>query len=452
MMAADSLLVLSAWLGAAALALRLDGNLNLRILFGEFDWFTLIALGVFPLVFYVFELYEQERWLRNTKLLFFITAAVLCGSTFMAISSYVLRPGESPAPMTLGASIICSSLFLFVFRKMYVRLAPRTKITQESILLIGNDILLQDILQILGKHNGTAAVAVTRVEEYLDAAGTDVLCDVMTGESVHDILQNTPFSTIVASTDLMKFPLLKQQLIDLRFAGVKVYDTQNFYEALTTKVAVHHIRDSWFLFRNQGTSFHPGMYLKIKKMLEKCLSLVLLIALAPVMLLIALAIKCSSPGPVLYSQQRMGKQGKEFTLYKFRTMVANAADEAVPVWLKRDEARITGIGRLLRQTRLDELPQLYNIIKGDMSVTGPRPIRAEAAALLAEQIPYYRLRFMVKPGLTGWAQVRGGYGHTIEEQLEKLEYDLYYIQNQSALFDLFILLKTVQSMLFGKGR
>ncbi|NCO67356.1 MAG: hypothetical protein COY75_10055 [Nitrospirae bacterium CG_4_10_14_0_8_um_filter_41_23] len=154
----------------------------------------------------------------------------------------------------------------------------------------------------------------------------------------------------------------------------------------------------------------------------------------------------------MFKQERLGQNEQPFTLMKFRTMIDNAEKTTGPKWASEDDSRITKVGKILRKARLDELPQFFNVLKGEMSFVGPRPIRKHFADMLAKEIPYYRLRFTVKPGLTGWAQVKGDYAGSKEGQKEKLEYDLYYIQNQSILFDLFIILKTVQTVLFRRGQ
>jgi exopolysaccharide biosynthesis polyprenyl glycosylphosphotransferase len=171
---------------------------------------------------------------------------------------------------------------------------------------------------------------------------------------------------------------------------------------------------------------------------------------APVMVLVAIAVKITSPGPILFRQKRVGLNGSTFTLYKFRSMVANAEAKTGAVWATRDDPRVTPLGRIMRRTRLDELPQLINVLRGEMSVIGPRPERPEFVATLSEQIPFYRQRHCVRPGLTGWAQINYKYGETIQDAITKLEYDLYYIKNLSPALDSYIVFHTVKVMLFSQ--
>jgi exopolysaccharide biosynthesis polyprenyl glycosylphosphotransferase len=189
----------------------------------------------------------------------------------------------------------------------------------------------------------------------------------------------------------------------------------------------------------------------LKRTLDVCLAVIGLVLTLPVMGLVAIAVRLSSPGPALYHQERVGQDGRVFVIHKFRSMQADAEKESGAVWAQSADRRVTAVGRFLRRTRLDELPQLWNVLCGHMSVVGPRPERPEFVAGLKEQIPYYGQRHVVRPGLTGWAQVRYTYGASVEDALMKLQYDLYYIKNRSLAFDLFIIAKTVKTVLMRKG-
>ena len=197
---------------------------------------------------------------------------------------------------------------------------------------------------------------------------------------------------------------------------------------------------------------NPFAYRNLKLFCDKFLALTAILLVSPLILLCSLAIGLSSKGPIFFRQERLGKNEKPFVLIKFRSMVDDAERETGPRWAADNDPRITIVGNFLRKTRLDELPQLFNVLKGDMSFVGPRPIRKHFADILARDIPYYRLRFSVKPGITGWAQVCGDYAGSYEGQRKKLKYDLYYIRHRSFLFDLLILLRTVKTVLQQKGR
>ena len=222
------------------------------------------------------------------------------------------------------------------------------------------------------------------------------------------------------------------------------------YEEYTGKIAVENLRPSWLIF-NDGFRKTAALT-AAKRTLDVSAAVAGLLIGWPVMLLVALAVKLTSKGDVLYTQDRVGLNGEVFTVYKFRSMCENAEAETGPVWAsKAGDMRVTPIGAWLRRSRLDEMPQLWNVLIGDMSFVGPRPERPEFVNRLTEEIPFYRQRHIVRPGITGWAQVRYTYGATTEDALQKLQYDLYYIKNMSIALDLFIILSTIKTVLLRKG-
>jgi len=232
-------------------------------------------------------------------------------------------------------------------------------------------------------------------------------------------------------------------------SGVDVLDGNSFYEILTGKLIVEHINPSWLIFSD---GFHRSWFRRTaKRATDLLFSTLLLIAVSPIIAVTALLIKFDSKGPVIFSQDRVGENRKPYQVHKFRSMVADAEKLSGPVWAQTDDDRITRVGRFIRKWRVDELPQLWNVFKGDMSFVGPRPEREFFIQQLESQIPYYRERFSVKPGITGWAQVCYPYGASVEDAKEKLNYDLFYIKNMSVFFDLMIVLKTVKTVIFGEG-
>ncbi|MCI0547897.1 MAG: TIGR03013 family PEP-CTERM/XrtA system glycosyltransferase [Candidatus Rokubacteria bacterium] len=241
-----------------------------------------------------------------------------------------------------------------------------------------------------------------------------------------------------------------QALLDCRLRGIQVEDWPSFYEKETGKILVTNLRPSWLIFSDGFVK--TARTETIKRGIDVLLSLVGLILAAPAMALIALAITLESPGPVLFRQARLGKSGREFILKKFRSMRKDAEKDTGPVWAQPGDPRVTRVGAFLRRTRLDELPQLLNVLAGDMSFIGPRPERPEFVHRLRNEIPFYMERLSVRPGVTGWAQVSYEYGASVEDALEKLQYDLYYIKNLSLFLDLLILVKTIQVVLFARGR
>jgi exopolysaccharide biosynthesis polyprenyl glycosylphosphotransferase len=218
---------------------------------------------------------------------------------------------------------------------------------------------------------------------------------------------------------------------------------------MTGKLLVEDIQPSWFIY-SRGFRF-TSVRRAWKRVLDIVLAFLGILLVMPFLPIVAVLIKLTSPGPVLFRQLRVGERGCEFTLIKFRTMCDNAEKETGPVWASENDPRITRLGALLRKIRIDEIPQLFNVLKGDMSFIGPRPERKEFVERLSEKIPYYGKRHFVKPGVTGWAQVKYPYGASDEDALEKLRYDLYYIKNYSFTLDLIIILETIKVVLFGRG-
>jgi sugar transferase (PEP-CTERM system associated) len=245
-----------------------------------------------------------------------------------------------------------------------------------------------------------------------------------------------------------KLPM--NRLLEMKLGGGVAFDhLASVYEEYTGKIAVENLRPSWLIFSEGFRKSRVTQFLKRAEDLV-CASILVLI-LGPVMFIVAALVKLTSPGPALYHQKRVGQHGHVFYVHKFRSMRTDAESTTGAVWARANDSRVTPIGRFLRRARLDEIPQLWNVLKGDMSLVGPRPERPEFVAELTEKIPFYGFRHVVRPGLTGWAQVRYTYGASVEDALEKLQYDLFYIKHLSIPFDLFILFSTVKTVVLRRG-
>jgi len=254
---------------------------------------------------------------------------------------------------------------------------------------------------------------------------------------------------IVAVRDQRGGVVPMDQLLECRLAGVPVQTMETFYEKLRGRVPVDALKGSWLIY---GNGFrHSWLRNLEKRFVDVTASLVLLAVGLPVMVLAAIAIVLESGFPIFYRQERVGRGGKTFTVWKFRSMRTDAEADGQARWAVAGDSRITRVGRFLRKTRIDEMPQLFNVLKGDMSLVGPRPERPTFVADLAKEIPFYNARHSVKPGVTGWAQVRFTYGASIEDAKKKLEYDLYYVKNHSLVLDILILIETVRVVLFQEG-
>jgi sugar transferase (PEP-CTERM system associated) len=242
-----------------------------------------------------------------------------------------------------------------------------------------------------------------------------------------------------------------RELMEMRLRGVHVYSIADFCEQFWQKIPPAYVQDDWFAFTSGFNILHNRIKAKLKQLIDIVVAAVMIMVTLPITLPVAIAIKLSSPGPIFYSQVRTGLNGKKFRVYKFRSMYRNAESKGIQ-WAKEKDPRVTKIGSFIRLTRIDELPQLWNVFKGEMSLVGPRPERPEFDLQLREQIPYYDVRYLVKPGITGWAQVCYPYGASVEDAYQKVAYDLYYIKNYSLLMDLVIAFKTLRVVVLGKGR
>jgi sugar transferase (PEP-CTERM system associated) len=256
-------------------------------------------------------------------------------------------------------------------------------------------------------------------------------------------------SSIIVALDQKRGVLPYRELLQCKMKGMDVIDGESFYERVTGKLLVEKITPSWLIFSD---GFQKSAFSKLsKRFVGLVISSLMLILASPLLLLTAIAIKLDSRGPVIYKQERVGEGGKIFHLYKFRSMVADAEKQTGPVWADKDDPRVTRVGKVIRKLRLDELPQAWNVFNGDMSFVGPRPERPFFVEKLKQEIPYYNERFTVKPGVTGWAQIKYPYGASKQDALEKLKYELYYIKNMSFIFDLIIIFHTVKIVLLGRG-
>lgn len=240
-------------------------------------------------------------------------------------------------------------------------------------------------------------------------------------------------------------------LMKLRASGASVHNLTAIYEEYQSKVPILHLKHGWFINSSGFYLLQNATGLKIKRLLDLLFSVFLLVLTLPLTLLVALLIKLDSPGPVFYAQSRYGLNSRQFQVLKFRSMIADAEKDGAR-WAETDDPRITRVGRIIRKMRIDEIPQLWNVMKGDMSFIGPRPERPEFISMLEKEIPFYELRHLIKPGITGWAQVMYPYGSSIEDAIQKLQYDLYYIKNYTVLLDFVILMKTLRIIIWQKGR
>jgi len=269
-------------------------------------------------------------------------------------------------------------------------------------------------------------------------------------EDIPALTKSLAVDRVVVSLTDARGKLPMDKLLEMRMGGMSFAHLPAVYEQYTGKIAIDNLRPSWLIFSDGFAK--STAYRSVTRFLDVAGAGLLLVLAQPIMVLAGIAIKLTSPGPMLYKQQRVGMGGREFTIYKFRSMRVDAEAETGAVWATPGrDPRVTQVGALLRRSRVDELPQLWNVIRGDMSLVGPRPERPEFVKGLTEQIPYYGQRHAVRPGLTGWAQVRYAYGASVEDAMEKLQYDLYCIKNRSLALNLYIIFETLKTVITRSG-
>jgi sugar transferase (PEP-CTERM system associated) len=301
-------------------------------------------------------------------------------------------------------------------------------------------------------HRGPASN--TQVIGYLPMGGSHHFVDhariLDTQETLSELAARLQINEIIlAVRDRRGGGMPVQDLLTCKLRGIRIVELSSFFERENGHLQIDSMNASWMIL---AEGFHQGIVRDtVKRLFDLLVSAIMLAICLPIMALTALLIKLESPGPVLYRQERVGQGGRSFTILKFRSMCVDAEKDGKPRWARQNDNRVTLTGRFIRRTRIDELPQVFNVFFGDMSFVGPRPERPYFVQDLTQKIPYYGVRHTVKPGITGWAQVRYPYGATDEDAMHKLQYDLYYVKNQSLFLDLMILFQTAQVVLWGKG-
>ncbi|MGD9954291.1 MAG: sugar transferase [Burkholderiales bacterium] len=424
------------FLDVAGLALFF--NLAFWVRLDQWPWFTptmAIPLVILFLSLYVLDTYVLERQVSGMRpparaVVGVAIAGLLTGVAAYAGGFWTMDPtfGRGIFPVAFLAQAFWSAGW-----RLFLGGWVREQAERIRWLVVGSGEQAQSLRADFDKSGtqGELVVADEAEFEKLAAAG--------------------PWSgVVVALTDPAPEPLV-QQLMQLRFSGVRVYGISDFYEQLWFKVPVLHTRHGWLVFAHGFDLLHNPLGLRIKRLTDMLLSLALLVPAIPLMALAALAIRLESRGSAIFRQVRTGLGGAEFEVLKLRTM-AHDAERDGPQWAQKTDPRVTRVGRILRLLRIDELPQLFNVLKGEMSFIGPRPERPVFNETLEQEIPLYNLRHLVRPGITGWAQVMYPYGASVEDAREKLQYDLYYIKNYSVLLDIGIVFKTLRVVLLGKGR
>ncbi len=386
---------------------------------------------------------KQETIIRSLQALG--VAAVILSIIYYAIPDLIIGRG------IFLISIIFLTIIIILWRLFYSWII-NINAFDERILILGTGDTAKDIAKrILNKEKvGYDIAGFISVDDSIKV-GTSLVNPKVLGKynQMCEIIERDNISKVIVAVSERRGRLPVDMLLRCRLRGVKIEDDTTFYEGINGKIRIESLKPSWLIF-SDGFS-KSRLSLTTKRLLDIAASFMLLITAFPVMAITALLIKLDTRGPVFFKQDRLGYDGEIFVLLKFRSMREDAESKSGPVWAKEEDDRVTRIGRIIRKIRVDELPQLINVLKGDMSFVGPRPERPFFVEQLKEKVPYYGLRESVRPGVTGWAQIRYPYGASVEDALEKLQYDLYYIKNMSFLLDLTIIFETARVVLLGRG-
>jgi sugar transferase (PEP-CTERM system associated) len=407
-----------------------------------------IVVGCLMLGIYFHDLYTQFR--IRSRILLFQQVIVVVGVTFLTQALLVyLRLQDLILPTWVMITGSALTLVLLPAWRIIFSTVVMKAMGSERVLFLGTSSVSQEIVQYLTEHPETGLTALGYLDNLdpgTEIAGVKLLGQISDLEMI--VGQFRPDRIVVGMAERrQRLPV--NQLLELRLSGIHIEDALTTYEATFGRISTRELRPSQLIFSAE-LGPNPNRVL-LQSVYSMTIAFVAAVVALPIMAMVAIAVKLSSSGPALYRQRRVGKNDVPFMLYKFRSMYVDAEAASGAVWAKKDDPRVTPVGKWLRRLRLDELPQLFNVLKGDMSVVGPRPERPEFVAELERRIPYYRQRHCIKPGITGWAQINHKYGDTIEDTIVKLEYDLYYIKNLAPALDGFIMFHTAKVMLLSRG-
>lgn len=409
----------------------------------EGGYLKILGATALVLVFsHLFDLYEPRQWSAKGELYFRLLMVPGILALFTAIVGYWF-PHFLIGNNTVVIALLLVTMSLFGWRIIYAWLIQHPYL-REGVYVLGTGERAQRLVNGL-RQRSELGVEVAGWSGNVEGA--------LTRESIAahlmELIRERRVHRVIVAMEDRRGTLPVMEMLQLRLDGVKIEEATSWLEKISGKIEVDNLYPSWLIFA-EGFQF-SAVFLILKRLIAVLASAVLLIVVLPVIPFVILAIKLDSRGSVLYRQRRVGMGGRVFYCYKFRTMRQDAESDTGPTWAGDDDPRITRVGKFLRKSRLDEIPQLWNVAKGDMAFVGPRPERPEFVEMLSKVIQYYPVRSAVRPGITGWAQVKYKYGNTLEDAKEKLQYDLYYIKNASLGLDLLIMFQTIKIVLLGRG-
>jgi len=401
-----------------------------------------LVVGIFVLLMYYFDLYDSIV-LSNRREVVTRLVGVL-GCSFVALSVlYYAFPEIRLGGTTLWIGVAIVGVTVPAWRKLFFVLNRSARFSERAILY-GDGPLAVPLMEEIRSRPELGV----RVVGFIGQNETSAAVPRFDSDDLEELVEQRNIRRIVITMGDRRGKLQVEKLLKLKTRGVYIQDGPEYYESVTGKIPLESLRLSWLLF---SPGFHVRTALRLyKRLFSLVLGSLAIVVTSPIMLLAAIAVRLDSPGPVIFRQKRVGEHGHLFTVYKFRSMF-QGSDKLGLSPAEHGDPRVTRVGKWLRRLRIDELPQLFNIVKGDMAFVGPRPFVPEQEEECAAQIPFYRERWLVKPGATGWAQINRGYNVTLDDNREKLAYDLFYIKNVSFGLDLFIMFSTIKILLLGRG-
>ncbi|MEQ1643899.1 MAG: TIGR03013 family XrtA/PEP-CTERM system glycosyltransferase [Pyrinomonadaceae bacterium] len=411
----------------------------------------LLASSVCLLIMYFYDLYDYIVMTNRRELMLRLVQALGIAWALLALLFYFVPP----LLIGRGVSVISVPLVLGLLLtwRMFIHSLTGHPEIGEKILVVGTGQTALDTAEAVWERRDAGYRIAGFISENgakpMDKLGQSIILG--KGPDLESVIINEKIDRVVIAVRERRGAFPTEALLKMSLAGdVSIEECTSFFERITGKVHVDMLRPSWLIFA--GRRRDSPVKTIFRELMHRLLALFGLIFSLPFALVSAVLIKLESRGPIFYKQERVGKSGKPFNVIKFRSMRTDAEKDGKPIWAASNDERVTRIGRVMRATRIDEIPQFWNILKGDMSFVGPRPERPHFVKQLATEIPYYDHRHLVAPGLTGWAQIKYPYGASVADARQKLQYDLYYIKNQSLTLDLVIVFETVKTVLFGKGR
>ncbi|HZH32718.1 MAG TPA: TIGR03013 family XrtA/PEP-CTERM system glycosyltransferase [Pyrinomonadaceae bacterium] len=445
---AEALLIFGGMVAAAEIRLGADGayhELVARNGFAKAALATAFCLGAF----YLYDLYDFVVMHDRRELVLRLVQALGLAWIALAIVFYLLPQVMLGRGISLVALPL--ALALMVGWRVSIHWLLGHPLVGERILIVGSGTAAIEIAREVLDRRDAGYRIVGFVDNDPALVGKSIINPRVIGVTTDmaEIVRRENIDRIIVAQGERRGQFPTQQLLDLSLGGnVAIEEGASFYERTTGRVHLHMMRPSWLIFSGRGRQARLSGV--ARTLLHRGVALFGALVSLPIALLTTLLIKLESPGPALYRQERVGKNGRPFTIMKFRSMRSDAERDG-PVWARDGDARVTRVGRIIRKIRVDEIPQFWNILKGEMNFVGPRPERPHFVAQLAEEIPFYEQRHLIPPGLTGWAQIKYPYGASIEDARQKLQYDLYYIKNQSLVLDAVIIFETVKTILFSRG-